>query len=116
VIAGIGISMAIPSAQNSVLGSMAQDAVGKAAGTNSVMRELGGVFGIAIAVAVFAGAGSYASPQDFVDGFGPAVGFVSAGLALLGAFAGSLLPGQGDESEVVVGAAATPALETEDRA
>jgi EmrB/QacA subfamily drug resistance transporter len=116
VIAGIGISMAIPSAQNSVLGSMAQDAVGKAAGTNSVMRELGGVFGIAIAVAVFAGAGSYASPQDFLDGFGPAVGFVSAGLALLGAFAGSLLPGQGDESEVVVGAAATPALETEDRA
>jgi hypothetical protein len=41
------------------------------------------------------------------------VGFVSAGLALLGAFAGSLLPGHGDESEVVVGAAATPALETE---
>jgi EmrB/QacA subfamily drug resistance transporter len=111
VIAGIGISMAIPSAQNSVLGSMAQEAVGKAAGTNSVMRELGGVFGIAVAVAVFAGVGSYASPQQFVDGFAPAVGFVSAGLAVLGAFAGSLLPGHGAESEVVVGATATPAFE-----
>jgi hypothetical protein len=103
--------MAIPSAQNSVLGSMSQEAVGKAAGTNSVMRELGGVFGIAIAVAVFAGAGSYASPQSFVDGFVPAVGFVSAGLALLGAFAGSLLPGHGQEAELVSASATAPSLE-----
>jgi EmrB/QacA subfamily drug resistance transporter len=106
VVAGVGISMAIPSAQNSVLGSMADDAVGKAAGTNSVMRELGGVFGIAVAVAVFAGAGSYASAQAFTDGFGPAVG-VSAALALFGALAGTLLPGNGQEPELV--AATTPA-------
>jgi EmrB/QacA subfamily drug resistance transporter len=112
VVAGVGISMAIPSAQNSVLGSMAQEAVGKAAGTNSVMRELGGVFGIAIAVAVFAGAGSYVSAQAFVDGFGPAVG-VSAGLALLGAIAGSLLPSHGQETELVTGNTTAPALEVE---
>jgi len=30
---------------------------------NSMMRELGGVFGIAVAAAVFAGAGSFASPD-----------------------------------------------------
>ena len=89
-----------------VLGSVAQEAVGKAAGTNSVMRELGGVFGIAIAVAVFAGAGSYASPQAFVDGFGPAAG-VAAALALVGAVAGSFLPGHDPEAEVIT---ATPAL------
>jgi MFS family permease len=111
IVAGVGISMAIPSAQNSVLGSMSEEAVGKAAGTNSVMRELGGVFGIAIAVAVFAGAGSYASPQAFVDGFVPAIGFVSAGLALLGALAGSLLPGHGQEAELVSASATAPALE-----
>jgi MFS family permease len=99
VVAGIGISMAIPSAQNSVLGSVSQEAVGKAAGTNSVMRELGGVFGIAIAVAVFAGAGSYATPQAFTDGFGPAVG-VAAALALIGAVAGSFLPAHGREGEL----------------
>jgi len=110
IVAGVGISMAIPSAQNSVLGSMSQDAVGKAAGTNSVMRELGGVFGIAVAVAVFAAAGSYVSAQAFVDGFGPAIG-VSAGLALLGAIAGSLLPGHGQETELVSGTATAPALE-----
>ena len=51
----------------------ATDALGKAAGANSMMRELGGVFGIAVAVAVFAGAGSYASPQAFTDGFAPAI-------------------------------------------
>jgi EmrB/QacA subfamily drug resistance transporter len=105
VIAGIGISMAIPSAQNSVLGSVSQEAVGKAAGTNSVMRELGGVFGIAVAVAVFAGAGSYASPQAFTDGFGPAAG-VAAALALVGAIAGSFLPAHGQEGELT-GAPAT---------
>jgi EmrB/QacA subfamily drug resistance transporter len=105
VIAGIGISMAIPSAQNSVLGSVSQEAVGKAAGTNSVMRELGGVFGIAVAVAVFAGAGSYATPQAFTDGFGPAVG-VAAALALVGAFAGSFLPSHHQETELLATAEA----------
>jgi EmrB/QacA subfamily drug resistance transporter len=111
VIAGIGISMAIPSAQNSVLGSVAQEAVGKAAGTNSVMRELGGVFGIAIAVAVFAGAGSYVSPQAFTDGFAPAVG-VAAGLAFVGAVAGSFLPAHGQEGELT----GTPVATAEARA
>jgi predicted MFS family arabinose efflux permease len=106
VVAGVGISMAIPSAQNSVLGSVAEEAVGKAAGTNSLMRELGGVFGIAIAVAVFAGAGSYASPQAFTDGFVPAVG-VAAALALVGAIAGSFLPGHGQQAELT--AATVPA-------
>jgi EmrB/QacA subfamily drug resistance transporter len=107
VIAGVGISMAIPSAQNSVLGSVSEEAVGKAAGTNSVMRELGGVFGIAVAVAVFAGAGSYASPQAFTDGFAPAIG-VAAALALVGAIAGGFLPGHNQDVELVT---ATPVAE-----
>jgi EmrB/QacA subfamily drug resistance transporter len=107
VVAGVGISMAIPSAQNSVLGSVSEEAVGKAAGTNSVMRELGGVFGIAVAVAVFAGAGSYASPQAFTDGFAPAIG-VAAALALVGAVAGSFLPGHNQDVELVT---ATPVAE-----
>jgi hypothetical protein len=111
VIAGIGISMAIPSAQNSVLGSVSQEAVGKAAGTNSVMRELGGVFGIAVAVAVFAGAGSYVSPQAFTDGFGPAAG-VAAALALVGAVAGSFLPAHGQQGELT-GAPVATAVEAE---
>jgi EmrB/QacA subfamily drug resistance transporter len=93
IVAGVGVSMAIPSAQNSVVGSVAEGAIGKAAGTNSMMRELGGVFGIAVVVAVFAGSGSYASPSAFIDGFGPAIG-VAAGLALAGSLAALFLPGR----------------------
>jgi EmrB/QacA subfamily drug resistance transporter len=91
IVAGVGVSMAIPSAQNSVVGSVANDAVGKAAGANSMMRELGGVFGVAVAVAVFAATGGYASAGAFTDGFGPAIG-VAAALSLAGAAAGLGLP------------------------
>jgi EmrB/QacA subfamily drug resistance transporter len=91
IVGGVGVSMAIPSAQNSVVGAMSLDALGKAAGANSMMRELGGVFGIAIAVAVFASAGSYASAASFVDGFTPAM-LVAAGLALAGAIVSLALP------------------------
>ena len=93
VLGGVGISMAIPAAQNSVVGAVAHEAVGKAAGTNSMMRELGGVFGLAITVAIFATAGGYASAQAFTDGFAPAM-IAAAGLALLGALAGTALPGR----------------------
>ena len=93
IVAGVGVSMAIPAAQNSVVGSVATDAIGKAAGINSTMRELGGVFGIAVVVAVFAGTGSYASAAAFTNGFGPAIG-VAAALALAGAVAGLALPGR----------------------
>jgi EmrB/QacA subfamily drug resistance transporter len=92
VIAGAGISMSFPASQNAMVGSVPPEAIGKASGTNMTMRELGGVFGIAVLVAVFAGAGSYASPQEFVDGFAPAIG-VGAGLSLLGGLIGLALPG-----------------------
>src|SRR4051794_14912584 len=93
IVAGIGVSMAIPAAQNSVVGSMALEDVGKAAGANSMMRELGGVFGVAVAVAVFAAAGSYASPDAFLDGFAPAIAVVAA-LSLAGAVVALGLPGR----------------------
>jgi EmrB/QacA subfamily drug resistance transporter len=93
IVAGVGISMAIPAAQNSVVGAATVETAGKLAGINSTMRELGGVFGIAVAVAVFAGYGGYTSAQAFTDGFGPAIG-VSSGLALLGALCGAALPGR----------------------
>lgn len=108
IIAGVGVSMAIPAAQNSVIGSVASDAIGKAAGVNSMMRELGGVFGIAVVVAVFAGAGGYASAQAFTDGFGPAIG-LSAGLALAGALAALAMPRRGTAT-----AAASLQLQTQE--
>ena len=63
------------------------------------MRELGGVFGIAVVVAVFAAAGSYVSASTFADGFGPAIG-VSSGLAVCGALAALALPGRRRAADV----------------
>jgi EmrB/QacA subfamily drug resistance transporter len=113
IVAGVGISMAIPSAQNSVVGSATLETAGKLAGINSMMRELGGVFGIAMAVAVFAGFGGYGSARAFTDGFEPAI-WVSSGLALLGALCGLALPSRG-RREVIAPAAsiAQPATELE---
>jgi EmrB/QacA subfamily drug resistance transporter len=91
IVTGVGASMAIPPSANAVVGAVGIDAVGKAAGANGMLRELGGVFGIAVAVAVFAGAGSYASAQAFSDGFAPAIG-VAAALSLAGAATGLALP------------------------
>ena len=111
IVAGVGVSMAIPAAQNSAVGSVAIDAIGKAAGTNSMMRELGGVFGIAVVVAVFAATGSYASAAAFTDGFGPAIG-VGAALSLAGAAAGLALPARRRAKDAVL-APPVPALEGE---
>jgi hypothetical protein len=55
------------------------------------VRQLGSVFGVAIAAAVFASTGGYGSAQAFNDGFVAAIG-ACAGLSLLGALAGLALP------------------------
>jgi EmrB/QacA subfamily drug resistance transporter len=91
VLAGAGVSMAMPAAQNAVLSSVPTSEIGKASGIFNMARFLGGVFGIAILVAIFAGTGSVASPQHFSAGFAPAVG-ISAVLSLLAAAAGMGLP------------------------
>jgi EmrB/QacA subfamily drug resistance transporter len=90
-IAGVGFSMALPAVTKAVVGGVAMQDIGKASGAFSTMRQLGGAFGVAILVAVFAGAGGYGSAQAFSDGFVPAIG-VAAALALLGAVAAGLLP------------------------
>jgi MFS family permease len=114
IVAGVGASMAIPPAASSVVGAVAQEEVGKAAGANSMLRELGGVFGIAILVAVFAGAGSYASAEAFSDGFAPAIA-VSAALSLAGAIAAIGVPGRHRATGAASRPQPVPALETEGR-
>ena len=91
VLAGVGVSMAIPCAQNAVVGGVDSESIGAAAGVNSMMRELGGVFGIAVTVAVFAGSGDYGSVLGFLDGFRPAI-VTAAGFALVGALCGVAVP------------------------
>lgn len=92
-ISGAGVAMSLPAAQSAVLTSVAPPDIGVASGTFMTMRQLGGAFGVAILVAVFASAGSYASPQAFSDGFAPAAG-VCAWLGAVAALAGLALPGR----------------------
>lgn len=82
-IAGVGISMCFPTVANAVVGSVPPTEVGIASGTNSALREIGGVFGVAILASVFAHSGVYASPGAFVDHFASAV-WVGAAFSALG--------------------------------
>jgi EmrB/QacA subfamily drug resistance transporter len=91
VLAGVGVSMAMPSAQNAILSSVDVAEMGKASGVFNMGRFLGGMFGIAALVAAFSGAGSVDSPATFSTGFAAAM-LVAAALSLLGALAGSWLP------------------------
>jgi hypothetical protein len=79
VAAGAGFAMAIPIVQKAVVGAVAPLEIGKATGTLSTIRQLGSVFGVAIAVAVFALVGGRATPQSFARG----VAAANAMLALL---------------------------------
>jgi EmrB/QacA subfamily drug resistance transporter len=92
IIAGCGTSMALPAGQNTVMNSAPPAFLGKASGTFNAVRQLGGVLGIAVVSAVFAARGSYASPQAFRDGAGPALG-VAAAIALLATLAALLITG-----------------------
>jgi hypothetical protein len=76
-----------PSA-NAVLASVRTEQAGQASGANNAIREVGGVLGVAVLASVFTGAGSYTSPQAFVNGLIPAMW---VGVAVLGAGALTVL-------------------------
>jgi EmrB/QacA subfamily drug resistance transporter len=100
IIAGAGVSMAMPATQTSVINAVPPSQIGKASGVFNTFRQLGGVFGVAILAPVFTAAGSYASPRAFTDGFAPAIG-VSAALSLTGALLGLAIPARRTVAHVV---------------
>jgi EmrB/QacA subfamily drug resistance transporter len=91
--AGAGVSLALPAAQNAIFSAVGPDEIGTASGTMSTMRQLGGAFGLAIAVAAFTGAGDYASANAFSDGFVAAIS-VSAIVSFVGVLAALSLGGR----------------------
>jgi len=58
---------------NVVLSAVRPEEEGKASGANNAIREIGGVFGVAVLASIFAANGSYVSGQAFVDGMIPAL-------------------------------------------
>lgn len=93
LMAGAGVSMAMPAAQNAVLGAVAPAEIGKASGTFNMLRFLGGVFGVAVLATLFTAHGGYDSQAAVSQGFTVAIG-LAALLSLFGAVAGLWLPGR----------------------
>ncbi|HYZ56567.1 MAG TPA: DHA2 family efflux MFS transporter permease subunit [Streptosporangiaceae bacterium] len=93
ILAGCGVSMAMPAAQSVVMGAVPPADIGKASGAFNTLRQLGGTFGIAILAAVFSAAGSYASARAFSNGFVPTAA-AAAALSLAAAAAGLWVPGR----------------------
>jgi EmrB/QacA subfamily drug resistance transporter len=90
IMAGAGMALVFAPSANAVLSSVRTEQAGQASGANNAIREIGGVLGVAVLASVFTGAGSYASPQAFVDGLLPAmwvgVAVLAAGALVVLAF------------------------------
>jgi EmrB/QacA subfamily drug resistance transporter len=93
IVAGVGMALFFAPMANVVLSAVRPQEEGQASGANNAIRELGGVFGVAVLASVFAHAGGYGSGQSFVDGMNPAI-FIGAGAVAVGALAAFLMPGR----------------------
>jgi EmrB/QacA subfamily drug resistance transporter len=93
IAAGVGMSLVFAPSANAVLSSVRPKEAGKASGATNTIRELGGVFGVSVLASVFAAAGGYLSPQDFVDGIRAALP-IGAAVLLVGALIALLIPKQ----------------------
>ena len=82
IVSGIGMAMFFAPVATMVLGTVRRDEEGIASGATNALRELGGVFGVAVLASVFAAHGGYTSGQAFVDGLRPAVAVGAAGVFL----------------------------------
>src|SRR3954465_5478323 len=91
MIAGIGMGLVFAPSASALLSVVAPQRAGQASGTNNAIREVGGVFGVAVMSTIFAGAGSFAPPPAFVDGFTPAL-WVGAAVVGAGALVALALP------------------------
>jgi EmrB/QacA subfamily drug resistance transporter len=104
ILAGVGISMAIPTVPTAALSAVSAEDVGRASGVSNTMQRFGGAFGIALVSAVFAGSGHLGTAASFTAGYRPAM-LGAAVLSLLGALAAVAIGRR--RSSVDVGQAAT---------
>ena len=95
VMAGVGMSLYFAPVANLVLSTVRRKEEGKASGVNNTVREVGGVFGVAVLASVFSAVGGYASPQSFVSGMTAAVWVGAIAVALAGV-AAVLIPPKED--------------------
>ncbi|TDD60479.1 DHA2 family efflux MFS transporter permease subunit [Kribbella antibiotica] len=93
ILGGIGMGLTFAPLAAVMMTEMTDADRGVASGANSTIREIGVAMGIAVLVSVFASAGSYETPDLYVDGLVPAV-WTGAAVVAVGAAASLLLPGK----------------------
>ena len=99
VISGIGMGLFFAPVANVVLSAVRPVEEGKASGANNAIREVGGVFGVAVLASIFARVGGYESSEAFVDGLVPAL-WIGAAVVGLGALTALAIPRRGRPAEV----------------
>jgi len=94
----VGMALFFAPVANVVLSSVRPEEEGQASGANNAIRELGGVFGVAVLASVFSHYGGYGTGATFVNGLTPAVyvGAVVVAVGGLAALAISRRPKQGE--------------------
>src|SRR4051794_7642612 len=80
IVSGVGMAMFFAPVATMVLGTVRRQEEGIASGATNALRELGGVFGVAVLASVFAAHGGYTSGLAFVDGLRPGVAVGAAGV------------------------------------
>ena len=90
IISGVGMAMYFAPVANVVLSSVRPEEEGQASGANNAIRELGGVFGVAVLASIFAHYGGYGSGTSYVDGLTPAI-YVGAAIVAIGSLAALLI-------------------------
>ncbi len=101
VLSGVGMGLFFAPVANVVLSSVRRDQEGQASGANNAIRELGGVFGVAVLASIFSHYGGYRTAETFSHGLNAAV-YVGAAIVALGALAAFLVPRRRRPAEVEV--------------
>jgi EmrB/QacA subfamily drug resistance transporter len=91
LVAGVGISMALPTVPTAVLNAVPATQLGTASGINYMAQRFGTVFAVAIGSAVFSAHGHLGNPAAVTAGFRPAL-WSSVVFAVLSAVAALAIP------------------------
>jgi EmrB/QacA subfamily drug resistance transporter len=86
VLAGVGISMALPAPSAAGLNAAPPEMLGRAAGVVNTVQQLGQAAGVAVVTVVFDAHGSLDTPASTLSGYEPALA-TAAGISVLGALA-----------------------------
>jgi MFS family permease len=99
IVSGIGMGLFFAPVAYVVLSAVRPQEEGKASGANNAIREVGGVFGVAVLASLFARYGGYGSPATFNDGLVPAL-WVGAAVVGAGAVLAVLIPPKRRQGEL----------------